>query len=182
MDQERAKVSYGSALGNLQDCCQERKFGSKAKHALKDLTLHRLGHTALGILQRIVGALLDKGAMGKDEKKIFRFAYYFLAIIVEEHPEAAQSVLTDLERTTQCKDSSVQLLGYRTLGRLCAAMGRTEGLGGSGSYVHGARPRILQKLCAPLHEVCAPKPLRHALRDPPHSKRSTARTSFITIR
>ena len=151
--QERAKVSFGSALASLQECCQERKFGSKAKHALKDLTLHRVTHPVLGTLVRILTALLDKGALGKDEKKIFRFTYYFVAIIIEENPEQGQAVVAELERTIQNKESALQLIGYRTLGRLCAAMAYAEMLSGIGSHSQGPRQRIVYKICSPLYEV-----------------------------
>ena len=112
--------------------------------------------------------------MGKDEKKIFRFAFYFLAMILEDHPDVAQSFLQDLERTLQSKESSVQLIGYRTLGRLCAAMGSVDGLSGTGPHSHGPRPRILQKLCSPLHEVRTIS----AFRDHQHNNDS-ANTSYM---
>ena len=121
------------------------------KYALRDLTLHQPGQAALGTLLRILGALLDKGSLGKDERKIFRFVCYFLAIILEDHPEAAPLALQDLERATQCKDFSMQLIGHRMMGRLCAAMGSLDS--GVGQLAHGPRPRLMLKICAPLIEV-----------------------------
>ncbi len=121
------------------------------KHALRDLTLHHPGQAALGTLLRILGALLDKGSLGKDERKSFRFVYYFLSIILEDHPDAAPSALQDLERAIQCRHISMQHIGHRMVGRLCAAMGSLDS--GVGQLAHGPRPRIMLKICAPLIEV-----------------------------
>jgi hypothetical protein len=121
------------------------------KHSLKDLTLHRLGQAAFGTLLRILGALLEKGSLGKDEKKTFRFVCYFLGIIVEDRPEAAHSALQDFERTTQSKEVSMQLIGHRIMARLCAAMGSIDS--GVGQLAHGPRPRLMLNICAPLIEV-----------------------------
>jgi hypothetical protein len=40
--QSKAKVPCASALASLRECIADRKLGSKAKHALKDLAMHRL--------------------------------------------------------------------------------------------------------------------------------------------
>ena len=67
-----SQVSYAAALAQLRECCNDKKLGSKAKHAVKDLALFRLGHPAVGVLllQLLVQVSYDEKSLGKDERKI----------------------------------------------------------------------------------------------------------------
>ena len=77
--QSRVKVSYSSTLATLRECCNDKKLGSRAKHALKDMALFRLGHPAAGVLllQLLVLVSHDEKTLGKDERKIGKVTRWF---------------------------------------------------------------------------------------------------------
>jgi hypothetical protein len=145
--QRRAKVAYGAAISTLKECCNERKLGSRAKRALKDLACFRLGHPAVGVLllQLLVQVLQDGKSPGKDERKIVRLVHFLLGRVVEDRKSFAIEAIAAVERGIGANcEVRLRVAGIRTLGAL------SRGSPGPGADTQG---RVLATLCDILVQV-----------------------------
>ncbi|EKX45798.1 hypothetical protein GUITHDRAFT_138659 [Guillardia theta CCMP2712] len=126
--QSKAKSQYGSVVATLRECCNDKKIGSKAKHALKDLTFFRPSGSSGSLLILLLSQLNEEDKISsKDERKVLRLLHFLLCRYVEEFPDQANQVLSVIERGSSSSKSAPQrMASYRSMGCL-ARHGGAEG-------------------------------------------------------
>jgi hypothetical protein len=117
--QGKVKVPYAVSIATLRECCSDKKLGSRAKHALKDLTPFRLSHPAGGVLLLQLLVQVSSESLGKDERKIVRLVHFLLSRVVELHPDFAHDAIVAVERGMgKNHDLRLRISAIRTLGAL----------------------------------------------------------------
>ena len=117
--QGKIKVPYAVSIATLRECCSDKKLGSRAKHALKDLTPFSLSHPAGGVLLLQLLVQVSSESLGRDERKIVRLVHFLLSRVVELHPDFAHEAIVAVERGMGTNhDLRLRISAIRTLGAL----------------------------------------------------------------